>query len=155
MAKCRICTNELTKKNRSILKGVCQQDYKHLTPDSFYNLTVPVDQASRTWLRGMSDVREELTPEQYEREMAWRMNPGGEQEPKIEVELTKQEVRELAKIRARKVRGRAIAGPSNHPRLPRAVPQIRTMVEVELTEEEKKMLEELRAKRNFPREMFR
>lgn len=142
MAKCKSCTNPITVKNRSLIKGICSYCFRTTNARSVYRLS-----ESRFDGKPLRDHPPVPTQELYEKHMvALREGP----HRGYEAELTEEEIKLLHQLREAKVKRIHFPLPypeaSLNPPMKRSEPEI---VEVELSDEELKILADMRAVKRF------
>jgi hypothetical protein len=111
--KCRICTDVITSKSKSPLKGVCKSDFKYLTPTQLAAFGLKVKDMPRKFLTKTDDVPPEPSRELYEKHLqsfAPREQdvPAGEEEVKVpgkvKIVLTEEERKVLTQLRVSKAK---------------------------------------------------
>ena len=150
--KCRICLNQITKRNRSPLKGVCKQDFRILSPETFADISGndPADRPLRL-KNSTNDVTPDVSVEFRERYLQSFRPPSDE--PWV-LELSPEDRRLLTHLRVKKAKAirEAFLDESRlNPALGVAVPEgpKEGSVTLELSPKDIQLVAEIRARRRF------
>lgn len=142
MARCKSCTNPITKKNSSLVKGICSYCFRTTNARSVFRLSEP-----RYDGRQPRDVPPVPSKELYERHIA-ALKAGPLRE--FEADLDEEQIKLLHQLREAKVR--RINYPLPYPIASLVPPMERKepeLVEVDLSDEEIQLLADMRAIKRF------